>query len=331
MLRPIPLVAALFLSALADAQTSDLVLFTDDGVKFTLVVDGDVKNEKPAARVVATGIRNETPMVLVRFEDLSIPEVRKQGYFPLGKEYTVMVTTNKKGEKVFRPTGEAALGTAAGALVIDEKPRPVGFQDDEPTSVTNPGGSTGTTVVITEQTSTTAPGTGENVNMTVGFNGLGVNMNVNVNDPVLGTSATSTTTTTTTTTTTIITDIDEPVQTTATRPAEPPVYTMPGYTGRVGCPWPMSSGEFADAKSSISSKSFEDTRMSVAKQVATDRCFTVDQVKGIMELFSFEETKLDFAKFAYDHTFDLSNYFKLNDAFTFESSVDELNAYIRGR
>ena len=154
MLRPIPLVAALFLSALADAQTSDLVLFTDDGVKFTLVVDGDVKNEKPAARVVATGIRNETPVVLVRFEDLSIPEVRKQGYFPLGKEYTVMVTTNKKGEKVFRPTGEAALGTAAGALVIDEKPRPVGFQDDVPTSATNPGGggstgSTGTTVVVT--------------------------------------------------------------------------------------------------------------------------------------------------------------------------------------
>jgi hypothetical protein len=48
-----------------------------------------------------------------------------------------------------------------------------------------------------------------------------------------------------------------------------------------------------------------------------------------MLLFSFESTRLDFAKFAYAYTLDLRNYYKLNDAFTFESSIDDLDKYIQ--
>lgn len=43
---------------------------------------------------------------------------------------------------------------------------------------------------------------------------------------------------------------------------------------------------------------------------------------------TFEENKLTIAKYAYTKTADPNNYFQLNDAFTFESSIDELNAYI---
>ncbi|MBP7450794.1 MAG: hypothetical protein KA817_12225, partial [Flavobacteriales bacterium] len=118
------------------AQTSDLVFFTDDGAKFTLIVDGDVKNDKPATRVVATGIRTESPMVMVTFEDPAIPQLRKPGYFPLGKEYTIMVTTNKKGERVMRPTGEAALGTAASTG--SAKPKPTTFEEDVQVTMSEP-------------------------------------------------------------------------------------------------------------------------------------------------------------------------------------------------
>jgi hypothetical protein len=109
------------------------------------------------------------------------------------------------------------------------------------------------------------------------------------------------------------------------------VYRMPGYTGPVGCAMPMSQTEFNDARKSIESKSFEDSKMTTAKQVGRDRCFTTDQVKGIMGLFSFEDTKLEFAKYAYERTHDIGNYFKVNDAFTFESSIDDLNRYIQSR
>jgi hypothetical protein len=49
-----------------------------------------------------------------------------------------------------------------------------------------------------------------------------------------------------------------------------------------------------------------------------------------MMLFSFEGTRLDFAKFAYGRTYDIGNYYMVNDAFTFETSIDELNDYING-
>ena len=71
--------------------------------------------------------------------------------------------------------------------------------------------------------------------------------------------------------------------------------------------------------------------MTTAKQVGRDRCFTAEQVKGIMNTFSFEDTKLEFAKYAYERTYDIGNYYKVNDAFTFESSIDDLNSYITAR
>ncbi len=106
---------------------------------------------------------------------------------------------------------------------------------------------------------------------------------------------------------------------------------MPGYSGAIGCAWPMNGSEFADAKKSIEDKSFEETKATMAKQIGRDRCFTVDQVKSVMNVFSFEDTKLDFAKYAYDRTYDISNYYKVNDVFTFDSSIDELNKYVGSR
>ena len=105
-------------------------------------------------------------------------------------------------------------------------------------------------------------------------------------------------------------------------------YVMPGYSGEVGCPWPMSEGDFGSAVNSIRSKDFEDSKLTVAKQVAGSNCLFASQVRDIMMAFDFEQTKLDFAKFAYGRTYDVNNYYKVNDAFEFESSIEELNRSI---
>lgn len=339
----LPLAAALSVTA-AWSQTSDLVFFTDDGQKFTLLIDGDVKNAAPTTRVVATGIRTESPLVMVRFEDPSIPQMKKPGYFPLGKEYTVMITTNKKGERVLRPTGEAALGTAASAETV--KPRPTGFVEDEPAGTSGSDtqenlGSGGvqqtTTVTVVEEGQ--GAGTTQGVNMNVGVNGVGLNMNVGITDGTgaganTRTTTTKTTTTTTTTTTTGTTGLQtaKPAPKPAPKPetiVEP--YRLPGYTGPIGCAMPMSSSEFDDARKSVADKSFEETRLTLAKQIGRDRCFTTDQVKQMMGVFSFEDSRLDFAKWAYERTHDKGNYYKVNDAFSFSSSIDELNEHIQSR
>lgn len=326
--------ASMLAAPAAWAQTTDLVFFTDDAQKFTLIIDGDVKNDAPATRVVATGIRNESPVVMVRFEDASIPQLKKPGYFPLGREYTVMITTNKKGERVLRPTGEADLGTAAKAEPA--KPKPTEFVEDKPaapqTTMQQNVGVEGvqqtTTITVVEESGGT--GTTQGVNMNMGVNGVGINMSVGIIDGT-GTGTTTTTRTTTTTQTTMsTTGVAEP----APAPVKVPpaeVYRMPGYSGPIGCAMPMSSTEMADIKKSIESKGFEETKLTLAKQVGRDRCFTADQVKTIMGVFNFEESKLEFAKFAYDRTHDIGNYYKVNDAFNFSSSIDDLNEYIQSR
>ncbi len=325
------LTSGLFASTMLFAQTSDIVVFSEMGEKFTLIIDGDVKNEAPSTRVVATGIRNETPLLVVRLAEGNLPPVKQNAWMEYGKEYTLKLTTNKKGEYVLRMQGEAALGTAkpteTGKLV------PAGFVEDAPaeristTGSMDAGGKTTTTTTTVESTSDEPEM--ENVNMTIGINGMGINMNVGAIEGT-STSKTVTTTTHTTHTTHTTTMNDEPpVKPTVVK--DEPVYRMPGYSGPIGCAMPMSSGEFNDAKASIEAKGFEESKLTLAKQIGGSQCFSVDQVKGIMGLFGFEDTKLDFAKFAYDRTHDIGNYYKVNDVFSFESSIEALDTYLKGR
>jgi hypothetical protein len=184
------------------------------------------------------------------------------------------------------------------------------------------GTVTQTTTVRTQGTPTSTvvtPGAG--VNMSVNDPDLGVNFNMSVGVPGAVVSGGSTVQQTTTTTTYGTQQQVVPVQ-------QQQVYVMPGYNGPVGCPWPMDQGTFANAQATINGQSFESNKLQVAQQVLGSNCMTSAQVAQIMGVFDFEDTRLQFAKFAYGRTFDIGNYFVVNNAFDFSSSVDELNAHI---
>ena len=91
----------------------------------------------------------------------------------------------------------------------------------------------------------------------------------------------------------------------------------------------MSQTDFNDVKSSLSSKTFESDKLTLAKQIFDSNCLLSSQVKQVMGLFTYEDSKLEFAKYAYGRTYDLGNYYKVNDVFTYSSSIDELNSYIQ--
>jgi hypothetical protein len=93
----------------------------------------------------------------------------------------------------------------------------------------------------------------------------------------------------------------------------------------------MTSGNFNAALSTIEKQSFEDTRLKTAKQVINANCLNVNQIIQIANTFSFEDNKLDFAKYAYDFCTEQRNYFKLNEIFSFSSNVDVLSDYVQSR
>jgi|GEM_PF-1292699 len=92
------------------------------------------------------------------------------------------------------------------------------------------------------------------------------------------------------------------------------------------CKKAMPESTFKALVSAVNARSFSSDKMKVAKQGA--QCLDVTQVETIMKLFSFEDQKLEFAKFAYPKTIDKENYFMLNSVFSFSSSTDDLDNFI---
>jgi hypothetical protein len=91
---------------------------------------------------------------------------------------------------------------------------------------------------------------------------------------------------------------------------------------------PMTNTDFQSAKQTIAGKNFEDSKLQVAKQIASSNNLLASQIKEILQLFSFETSRLDFAKFAYNSCINKGNYFEVNQAFSFDSSVEDLNQFI---
>jgi hypothetical protein len=91
----------------------------------------------------------------------------------------------------------------------------------------------------------------------------------------------------------------------------------------------MNSVDFNQARETIRKEWVENTRVTVTKQVIDRNYFTSQQVKEMLMLFTFENNRLEIAKYAYGKTVDKGNYFIVNDAFTFNNNKEELARYIR--
>lgn len=92
----------------------------------------------------------------------------------------------------------------------------------------------------------------------------------------------------------------------------------------------MNPTDFDEAVALLSKETFDDTRLSTAKQIVANNPMTVNQIVQICRLFTYESNKLEWAKFTYPYCIDKNKYYMLNEVFTYNSSKDELNEYIRG-
>ena len=78
----------------------------------------------------------------------------------------------------------------------------------------------------------------------------------------------------------------------------------------------------------IKKQSFDTERLKIAKNTIVQGNMLSSEVSEITKLFSFESTRLEFAKYAYTYTTDKKNYVIVQDAFQFSSSTSELQDYI---
>ena len=97
------------------------------------------------------------------------------------------------------------------------------------------------------------------------------------------------------------------------------------------CGGSMNKDDFSSLKRDIGNRAFESGNISILKEALDKNTVSSDQVRELMDFFTFETNKLEIAKYAYKSTCDKNNYFKVFSAFSFDSSVDELKNYISGK
>jgi len=319
MRKIITLIAAVvFMGAHAFAQLpSRITVFSEDGHPFYLIVNGIKQNDKPLTNVLVDGLTLPNYKVKVLFEDKNLVPIDKTIYTQDvdGKPSEVAYRIKKNNKNVLvmqifstQPIAQQVNYTQAN---VPADMTVINFRAAENTNNTVVSGTSVTTTTTTVGT----PMGGAGINVTAVDPGTGETINMNVGVGMGMTTGTVTSTTTTTTTTT--------GGGTYVNNTPPPA--------NQGCVYPMSARDFEAAKGSVRGQSFEDTKLSTAKNIASSNCLSAQQVKDICLLFSFEESKLDFAKFAYTRCTERNKYFLLNDGvFNFSSSTDELNSYISG-
>ena len=105
--------------------------------------------------------------------------------------------------------------------------------------------------------------------------------------------------------------------------------TQQNNTG--GCRTAMNTTDFGDALETVRTAKFDDTKMSSAKEIIATNCMSTNQILSLVKLLTYEDNKLELAKYAYGYCVERNNYFKVVNAFTYESSKEELNDYIKSQ
>ncbi len=353
----------LFLFFSSSAQMN-AVIYSEAGEKFTLYLNGEAMNSAPQSNIKLQNLTSEFYQARVDFQDATLADFSNNNFaLHQGMEVTYQVKKNKKGEYVLRfYTENPVSSTATNTSPVNNDVKDFAVVDDAPTNATQTqtnnntsvSGSSKTTTTTTVNGTNTTPNNGGNLGMNVNVDGVnmgininldesgnatggnvgmninvdGMNMGVNMNVPNTNVQTSGTTTTTTTKSSSTTTNSTVPAHT--TRPSEP-TQTQPSNATIVGngnCTRSMDAASFGKAKQTIASKGFDDTKLSTAKQVAKANCLTTDQILEVMKIFGFEESRLEFAKYAYDYCFDQNNYYNVSQGFSFDSSTEELNEFI---
>lgn len=298
----------------------NLVIFSEDGDPFYAFINGVKQNATAETNVKFTGL---SPNISLRieFENKALPQLKQTTSLEAGFEHTMRIKRDTKKQLKLRYFGQVPLNESVTGIntvayhTAEDQNSYNTATGSEPVSNSN---SSSTTINSTNQTnsSTTNP---SNVSVNINMGGVGINMNVS--DMESNTQVNSTTSTTVTksssSSNSYSNNNSQATQSTNSSPKNPET-----------CKFAMSAASFTKMKESIESKPFSDTKMSTAKVATKNACLSLNQVKEITKLFSMDDDKLTYAKYAYAYCIEKANYYQVSDVFSFSSTTEELNAFL---
>ncbi|HXA03119.1 MAG TPA: DUF4476 domain-containing protein [Cytophagaceae bacterium] len=279
---------------------NNLVVFSNDGEKFTLILNGEKQNQYPDSRIKVADLTLKVYKVTLIFENKKLKTHNTTLTFFSTNEECVF-TLNKHGNK------HTMDYVTATAINQPAKQNTTATNTNTTTTATNTSTKTNTTTNSSINNNgsediaiKTSLGTFDVGSNGIKIGGKGVNLNLNEK----------------------------------TKTASSSVNVLGNTISmnksfKIGCKSPMSGLDFDESKKTVVSQTTDSTRMIAAEKVINANCMLTAQVKEIMQLFTTDLTKLHFAKKAYSHTSDLSNYGQLDDTFTSEEGKKDLHNFIK--
>lgn len=340
------LFAIIFYGVNATAQmavpTGNLTVFSEDGAPFYLILNGERYNREPQTNVRVEMLPNPYYKCKVVFANKKIAPLEKN--VMIEDVDGIMLDVNYRIKKDRK--GRRSLRQYSAVPAVQNMAPPAHcavYHYGEPNDMyIGPDGT------IYHQTVTTTTTNGQGYGMNVNMPGFGMNVNVPADNVV--------TTTTTTTTTGGNYQNNNGYQNNGgynnggynnngSYNSNNGGYNNQGsynqnnngynnqqnYGNNGGCRNAMNSTDFSDAIETIQGSNFDDTRLSSAKEIIATNCMSTNQILSLVKLLTFEQNKLELAKYAYGYCVERNNYFKVVNAFTFESSKEELNDYIKSQ
>ena len=305
-MKKIPFLLAFLFSGLISfgQHNVNLVIFSEDLEPFYAYINGIKQNNKAETNVRVT---NVSPNISLRieFENKVLPVLRQNMSLDEGFEHTACIKRDKNNQMKLRYFGRVPIAEAEAENVPTVK-----YHTAE--DAQNTDSADGQTS-ISSTTTTTYSGTQSNPSVNINMPGVSISMNTTVPQTQMQTTTSTTVTQSSTSTSRQSNPKNNPPQ----PQAEP-----------AGCRTAMTPANFAKMKESVASKSFSDTKMSTARVATKNGCLSVAQVKEITKLFSMDDDKLAYAKFAYDYCVDKTNFYQVSEVFSFSTTQDELNRFL---
>ncbi|MEI6348807.1 MAG: DUF4476 domain-containing protein [Bacteroidota bacterium] len=328
-----------------------LTIYAKEGEKIWLVKNGVKQNTEPSTSVTIKDISDKYFKIKVIIDNEKMTSVDKQIQMVDVDNKMCDITYELRAKKgayslsmiSWTPIDAQTVSntsTTTSTTTPKTQTTTVGTTDFQQNTNMNQTGVTQTTNTGQTQTNVNM---GENgANVTIKDPELGVNINMNMGMPNTQGTVTSSTTTTTTTTSSSTVNGKQTHGDNQVRPKpQPRPEPKPNHqehhdndqsaTSNSGCYSAMNASEFTEAKAQVQNASFADDKIRIAKQITEANCLSIVQIKEIAKLFSFEDNKLEYLKFAYDFTFEKKKYYMVNDLLNFSSSKEELDNYLKSK
>lgn len=350
-------------------RTGEIAIYTNEGYPFYVVLNGVVQNPKPETNVKIQGLTNQWYGCKIMGDDNGFSlEKNLMVKMDTLVTYQLVSKKGKMKLRFFSetPLNTAPTVAAQSVVVFHAAETPV---EESHESLESTMSTTTTTTTTSTTTSTQVSGNGDevetstsmeadhegvvmnsdmgtseesvNVSISADENGMSMNMSVTGNEDdnfnantsvesngMEGESHSSfqeTTTITTTTTTTTSESVENNVEMMSENNTS--VQETASMPAIVDCT--LSEDAYNRAKRELEVEAFDDDQERVAKRLATDKCLSVEQIKGIAEMFAFSDSQLNFMKAAYGNCTDKDNYYELMGVLTFSEDKEALESFLK--